>query len=101
MLPPKAYQARERRDPFRTLSVVEGRVRGFTVSAAKLVGIIQGRQGPLALVEAPDGLGYILKIGDVLGDGRVTEIGAGTVSFTVSGRPGQKPAVVTLRLTLE
>jgi Tfp pilus assembly protein PilP len=67
----------------------------------KLVGIIQGRKGPLALVEAPDGLGYILKVDDVLGDGRVTEIGSGTVTFAVIGRAGQKPATVTLRLSLE
>ncbi len=96
-LPPKAYEARQRRDPFTPVTVSLGG-KGLQVGSAKLVGIIQGRRAPLALVEAPDGIGYILKAGDSLGDGRVTHIAPDAVTFTVAGPPGQKPGTVTLRL---
>jgi hypothetical protein len=96
-LAPSTYDAKQRRDPFAPLAVVEG-AKGLTVASAKLVGLIQGRQGTLGLVEAPDGIGYILKPGDVLGDGRVTEVGQGSISFSVAARPGQPASTVTLRL---
>jgi len=64
----------------------------------KLVGIVQGRQGPLALVEGPDGLGYILRPGEAIGDGRVVEIGADSVTINVAGWPGQAPTRMVLRL---
>ena len=63
--------------------------KGLTIGSAKLVGIISGPQ-PLALVETPEGIGYILKAGDTLGDGRVTEIGADSVSFAVAPKPGEQ-----------
>jgi hypothetical protein len=79
--------------------LVRGLARsGLRVAAAKLTGVIAGRQGPLGLVEAPDGIGYILKPGDALGDGRVLEIGKDSISFAVSARPGQPATTVTLRL---
>ena len=95
---PAAYQAKQRRDPFSPQVVAEGGGKGLTVATVKLAGVVQGRGGPLGLVEAPDGIGYILKPGDVLGDGRVLEIGKDTISFSVPGRPGQAPSTVTLRL---
>jgi hypothetical protein len=70
------------------------------VSAAKLVGIVDGSE-PLALVEAPDGLGYILKPGDVLGNGRVNDVTRGSITFGVAGRGGQRDTTVTLRLVKE
>jgi type IV pilus assembly protein PilO len=98
-LPPIVYEPRQRRDPFRPLVEVAGRKKGLTVESAKLVGIVEGRGQRLALVETHDGLGYVLRTGDVLGDGRVTEIASDRVSFSVDGtRPGQPGTTVTLRL---
>ena len=96
-LPAMSYSPKNRRDPFAPIVVATG-AQGLTVAAAKLTGVIQGRQGPVGLVEAPDGVGYILKSGDVLGDGRVTEVGQGHISFSVASRPGQSAQTVTLRL---
>lgn len=96
-LPPATYDARQRRDPFGPLVVAEAR-KGLTVASVKLAGIIEGGQGPLGLLEAPDGIGYILKPGDTLGDGRVLEIGTDSITFSVAGSPGQQPSTVTLKL---
>ena len=94
-LPAMTYEAKGRPDPFRSLAGRDSsESKGLTVASAKLVGVIQGRQGPLALVETPDGLGYIVKIGDVVGDGKVAEIGRDSVTFEV-GRRG--PFVLRLR----
>ena len=92
-----SYSAKQRRDPFAPLVVVEG-AKGLTVASAKLAGVIQGRQGPVGLVEAPDGIGYVLKVGDVLGDGRVAAVTPDSISFSVAARPGQSAQTVTLRL---
>ena len=53
----------------------------ISVTAVKLAGIVGGRGGLMALVEGPDGTGYILKPGDALGDGRVTGITPNSVTF--------------------
>ena len=100
VLPPLAYEARNRRDPFLPIALT-AEAKGINVTVAKLVGIIQGPRGALALVEGADGVGYILKIGDALGNGRVTGITGTTVTFAVSAQPGQGPASVTLRLVLD
>jgi Tfp pilus assembly protein PilP len=92
-----SYNAKSRRDPFAPIVVATG-AQGLTVASTKLAGVMQGRQGPVGLVEAPDGIGYMLKPGDVLGDGRVTEIGRDHISFSVAARPGQSARTVTLRL---
>ena len=96
-LPPRPYEAKGRRDPFRSLGATEGS-KGTTVGSVTLVGIIQGRQGPLALVETPDGVGYILRPGDRIGDGMVLEIGLESVTFTVPRRPEEAPSRVVVRL---
>ena len=94
-LPPIAYEAKGRQDPFRSLAGRDtAESKGLTVASIKLVGVVQGRQGPLALVETPDGLGYIVKPGDVVGDGKVAEIGRDSVTFEL-GRRG--PFVLRLR----
>lgn len=95
-----AYEPKGRRDPFASLAAIEG-AKGFTVSSVKLVGIVEGRQGRLALVEAPDGLGYILRSGDLIGDGRVVEIGRDNLTFAVSQRPGMPTTRLVLRLRTE
>jgi hypothetical protein len=98
-LPPAPYEAKQRRDPFVPLIIADVGTKGLTVATVKLVGVILGGPGAsIGLVEAPDGIGYILKVGDVLGDGRVAGISKDTISFSVPGRPGQPPSTVTLRL---
>jgi hypothetical protein len=92
------YEAKGRRDPFEVLSAREG--TAGAVSAAKLTGIIRRANGTaLALVETPDGLGYILSPGDTLGEGRLLEIGPNNVVFSVpSSSGGPTPNRVMLKL---
>ncbi len=91
-----AYETKGRRDPFTTLEVVTG-PSGLTVATTKLTGIVRG-SSTLALVETPDGIGYILRAGDTLGDGRLVEIGADNVVFAVAAKPGAPPSRVVLKL---
>ena len=95
-----AYEAKGRRDPFEPLDVRLGSERS-TVSAARLTGILQGGSGPTALVETSDGIGYILKPGDTLADGRVTEIGNNVVVFAVAPKPGGASNRVVLKLATD
>jgi hypothetical protein len=91
------YQSRGRRDPFETLEVREGS-GGLTVAATRLTGIIRSNRSALALIEAPDGIGYILKPGDTLGDGRLLEIGSDSVVFAVTAKAGAPQNRVVLKL---
>jgi hypothetical protein len=91
------YQSRGRRDPFETLEVREG-AGGLSVAATRLTGIIRSNRSALALIEAPDGIGYILKPGDTLGDGRLLEIGSDSVVFAVTAKAGAPTNRVVLRL---
>jgi hypothetical protein len=99
--PPKpGYDAKGRRDPFQNLEVEkkkEAQKGGLAVAATRLTGIIHGGT-TMALVEAPDGVGYILKPGDVLGDGRLLEIGGDTAVFSVQPRLGSTANRVVLKL---
>jgi hypothetical protein len=99
-LSPIAYDAKGRRDPFEQLQVTAG-AKGLTVAAARLTGIVRSERQTLALVEAPDGIGYVMRMGDVLGDGRLVEIGGDTVVFVVAARAGAPPSRLTLRLPTE
>jgi hypothetical protein len=92
-----AYEAKGRRDPFMALDVTGG-PKGLEVATTKLTGIVRSARTTLALVEAQDGIGYILKPGDTLGDGRLIEIGADTVVFAVGTHSGSQPNRVVLRL---
>ncbi len=96
-LPPVSYEPKGRRDPFEQLEVTGG-AKGLTVSSTKLTGIVQSRRGTLALLEGADGIGYILRPGDTLGDGRLLEVGSDRAVFSVMPRPGAPPTRVTLRL---
>jgi Tfp pilus assembly protein PilP len=96
-LPAIAYEPRGRRDPFTPIFLGKDNA-GLSVSAVKLTGVVGGRGGLMALVEAPDGIGYILKPGDALGDGRVTGITPTSVTFAVSARGSQSASSLTLRL---
>jgi hypothetical protein len=92
-----SYEAKGRRDPFMALDLTGG-PKGLEVATTKLTGIVRGANTTLALVEAQDGIGYILKPGDTLGDGRLVEIGIDTVVFTVASRSGAQSNRVVLRL---
>ncbi len=103
VVPPEAsvavpkYESKGRRDPFETLVVREGS-GGLTVASTRLTGIVRSTHAALALVEAPDGIGYILKPGDTLGDGRLLEIGSDSVVFMVTAKAGAPANRVVLRL---
>lgn len=96
--PPPKYEARGRRDPFETLETGEASGGGLTVANTKLTGIVRGTRSDLALVETPDGIGYILKPGDTLGDGRLVEIGPDSVVFAVAAKRGTPATRVVLKL---
>ncbi len=99
-LPPATYDDKGRRDPFQQLETPGG-PKGLTVSSTRLTGIVWGQRAVLALVEGSDGIGYILRAGDTLGDGRLIEIGTESAVFTVVPRPGAPPTRVTLRLSAD
>jgi len=91
------YEPGGRRDPFESLEVKAGSDRA-TVAAAKLTGVVRSGSSALALVETSDGIGYILKAGDTLADGRLVEINANTVVFAIVPKPGSTTNKVVLRL---
>jgi hypothetical protein len=96
--PGVTYDAKSRRDPFEELSARQGGIG--TVSAGKLTGIVRRANGTaLALVEMPDGLGYILKTGDTLGDGRLVDIGPDSVVFNISAPVSSASNRAVLKLT--
>lgn len=102
LAPPKPkYQMKGRRDPFENLEVLakerEASPGVSVVASAKLTGIIRG-QTPLALIETTQGLGYILKSGDTLGEGRLIEIGSDQVVFAVPPTPGSTTNRVVLKI---
>lgn len=119
VVPPFVYEAKGRRDPFRPLiapRLVETKSRPRTGLAAlevnelKLAGIIWEQRGYFALVEAPNGSGYVLRVNDTVGgDARVTRITPEAVTFEVGAgmRGGPTPPqlgkmrVVELRLRKE
>lgn len=90
------YEAKGRPDPFQPLEIRGGVVS--PVASAKLTGIVRSARATLALVETPEGLGYILKPGDTLGDGRLLEIGSDSVVFQVTSKPGAPTNRVVLKL---
>jgi hypothetical protein len=92
-----AYEPKNRRDPFVALDVTGG-PKGLEVATTKLTGIVRSARTTLALVETQDGIGYILKPGDTLGDGRLVEIGADAVTFSVPTKPGSPTNRVVLKL---
>jgi Tfp pilus assembly protein PilP len=107
------YDTKGRRDPFRPLirpRVETVRARPKTGLAAlevkelKLAGIIWGGKDYYALVEAPNGAGYVVRINDVVGeDARVAKITPDGVTFEVrtSPVPQAQARLVELRLRKE
>lgn len=92
-----AYDPKGRRDPFQALDLIGG-PRGLDVSTTKLTGIVRSARTTLALIETSDGIGYILKAGDTLGDGRLLEIAVDSVVFAVGAKPGFPTNRVVLKL---
>lgn len=96
------YEAKGRRDPFETLDAALGAGGGGSlVTTARLTGIVRSPRATLALVETPEGIGYILKPGDTLGDGRLLEIGSDSVVFQVALKAGSQTDRVVLRLATD
>lgn len=91
------YEPAGRRDPFEVYQIGEGG-GGLLVSSTRLTGIVRNARSALALVEAPDGIGYILRPGDTLGDGKLMDIGLDNVVFAVTAKPGVPATRVVLRL---
>jgi len=91
------YADKGRKDPFNEVQLTSSS-GGLSVATTKLTGIVRGSRSVLALLETPDGIGYILKPGDTLGDGRLMEIGADNVVFAVGPKPGAPASRVVLRL---
>lgn len=111
--PPFSYEAKGRRDPFRPLIAPRTevvRTRPKTGLAAlepkelKLTGIIWGGRGFYALVEAPNGAGYVVRVNDVVGENaRVAKITSDVVTFEerMGPVPQSQARLVELRLRKE
>jgi Tfp pilus assembly protein PilP len=96
------YEPKGRRDPFEALEGAQGAGGGGNlVATAKLTGIVRSARATLALVETQEGIGYILKPGDTLGEGRVLEIGSDSVVFQVPQKPGESTNRVVLRMAMD
>jgi len=91
------YADKGRKDPFTEVQLTSS-LGGLAVATTKLTGIVRGGRSVLALLETQEGIGYILKPGDTLGDGRLMEIGADNVVFVVGPKPGTVAQRVVLRL---
>lgn len=87
--PPIPYLPKGRRDPFRPLPPpASAGEADLVLRAMKLVGVLQGLQGRLALVESPEGLGYILKPGDIIGGAQVVKIESDTLTVRIRTASG-------------
>jgi hypothetical protein len=81
------------------------------VAELKLTGVVWGGLTYYALIEAPDGKGYVLRQNDLVGEdaderARVSKITAEGVTFDVQGQgvvqtPSARTRVVELRLRKE
>jgi hypothetical protein len=91
------YDSAGKRDPFESLESRLGSDRS-SVTNARLTGVIHSGGSALALVETSDGIGYILKPGDTLADGRLVEIGPSAAVFSITPKPGTTLNRVVLKL---
>ncbi len=93
--PAYTYEAKGRPDPFKPLIMPKvekpkptgprpSGLAALTVNELKLAGIVWDRRGYFALVEAPNGAGYVLRVNDPVGDNtRVAKITPDTVTFEI------------------
>jgi hypothetical protein len=91
------YEPKGRRDPFEALELKADKT-ALAVTTAKLTGIVRNPSSSMALIETQDGIGYILKPGDTLFDGRLVHIGVDSVVFAVASAPGSTTNQVVLKL---
>ena len=84
------YDPQGRRDPFRSLvgpapqrdqSTRPPGVPGMLIDEMKLQGIVQTRQGLVAMISGPDNNGYLIRVGDKTFDGEVIRITRTQVVF--------------------
>ncbi len=93
--PEYSYNPGARPDPFVPLvlpqqALEKGKkgLQSLQISELKLTGIVWDKRGYVALVEAPDGLGYVLKVHDLIGNAaRVVRITSNSVTFEVKEQP--------------
>lgn len=99
---PVVYNPERRRDPFISLVQGEAEERGFDAAGFKLAGIVWQKDQYFALLEAPDGIGHILKVNDQLGpNARVKTITKDTVLIEMKRRDARgRGQVRTIRLEL-
>jgi len=74
------YSSRGKKDPFQPESLPGGEEL-LNVSEAKLLGIIKTDEGNIALLQDRRGVGYVLKEGDRVRNGRVVRIESDRVIF--------------------
>jgi type IV pilus assembly protein PilP len=113
---PFEYNAMGKRDPFWSFYKEESRpgsaktelpsspLQVFEIDQLKLVAVIFGIAQPKAMVEAPDGKGYIVQLGTLVGKnfGRVTRISHNEVLVSEEFRDGKGArGVNTIHLALE
>ena len=96
------YDPGGRRDPFVSLVPPEAELGGFDVGGYKLAGIVWQNNQYYALLEAPDGLGHVLKVDDWLGNNaRVKAISKDTVLIEMKDTDHRgRGHVRTIRLEL-
>jgi type IV pilus assembly protein PilP len=87
-----SYSPIGKRDPFRSIIRVEepeGKLplQKWSLEQLKLVAVVTGGPAPYAMVEDPDGLGHVVRRGNLIGDrwGRVTRIHARAIVVTERG----------------
>ncbi len=112
-MPAYTYKPGRRRDPFRPLIVkAEQKVRAkdrpplerYNINEFKLTAIMWGGFGYNAMVEGPDGKGYFIRVGTIIGPnrGRVKKITKSRLIVeetykTYTGRTERKRIVVELK----
>lgn len=81
------YQGEGQRDPFQPLTkkrlIATGQVT-VDISDLRLIGVMWGPDGNLALVEDSGGMGYVLRAGDRVAGGRVLSVSQDTVLFELT-----------------
>jgi Tfp pilus assembly protein PilP len=107
------YEAKGRRDPFRPLitprvPATTAKVRPKTglasleVHELKLAGIVWEPRGFYALVEAPNGAGYVLRVNDIIGEeARVAKITAEAVTVEVKRTATPVPSATAVTRLVE
>lgn len=95
------------RDPFAPLVTKPkpesggGKKEELPLTKIKLVGIVWDRERTRAMVETPDGLGYVLKENDKIFGGKVVAIQRDRIRFLVEeSGAGEKPRPKTVEIKL-